>query len=428
MWSLRARLTLSYVLVALLCLLLVFALANGVLESEFRRYVRDSQEERSRQLVDLVGRQLRPDGTWNEAGLEAVGMSALEQGMIVRVRGADGQTVWDALVHNNGMCQQMITHMAANMTSRYPNWQGSLTEAPFPLVKGTVSTGSVTIATWGPFFLNDEDLAFITTLNRLLLWVTLAVLAVAVVVGLVMARGISVPLARVAAATQSIAAGNLDVRIGEKTRVREIAALTTAVNGLSRGLREQEALRRRLTADVAHELRTPLAALQSHLEALIDGVWQPDSHRLGSLHEEILRINRLVQDLESLARQESGAADLHRRPADLSRLVQTVVTNCRAAVPFPGHHPSLCRRRGVRAGRGGSGQGEPGPAQPGLERTGVHPGRRISLGERQLPERFGRDRRVRHGHRDLPRKICPACSRGCTGSTRRAAAPRAGLA
>ena len=68
MWSLRARLTLSYVLVALLCLLLVFALANGALESEFRRYVRGSQEERSRQLVDLVGRQLRPDGPGTRQG------------------------------------------------------------------------------------------------------------------------------------------------------------------------------------------------------------------------------------------------------------------------------------------------------------------------------------------------------------------------
>jgi two-component system sensor histidine kinase BaeS len=169
------------------------------------------------------------------------------------------------------------------------------------------------------------------------LWVTLAVLALAVAAGLLMARGISVPLARVVAATQSIAAGNLDVRIVEKTRLREISALSSAVNGLSRGLQEQEALRRRLTADVAHELRTPLAALQSHLEALIDGVWQADPARLAGLHEEVLRINRLVQDLESLAREESGAIAIHARQTDLASLVRAVVA----------HHEPQFRAKGV---------------------------------------------------------------------------------
>ena len=326
MWSLRARLTLSYVLFALLCVLLVSALANGVLESQFRRYVRDSQEKRNRQVVDLVSRQVHDDGSWDAAGLEAVGMSALEQGLIMRVSGADGDVVWDATEHNNGLCQQMITHMALNMASRYPNWQGTYTEVPYPVRSGFRDAGSVSIGYYGPFFLNDQDLAFINALNRLMLWVTFAVLGLAVAAGLLMARGISVPLARVVAATQSIAAGNLDVRIVEKTRVREISALTSAVNGLSRGLKEQEGLRRRLTADVAHELRTPLAALQSHLEALIDGVWQPDAARLAGLHEEVTRINRLVQDLESLAREESGAIAIRTRQADLGSLVLGIVS------------------------------------------------------------------------------------------------------
>lgn len=337
LWSLRARLTLSYVFVALVCVLLVSALANGVLESQFRRYVRDSQERRNRQVVDLISRQVHGDGSWDQEGLEAAGMGALEQGLIVRVEGSDGRVVWDAIEHNNGLCQQMITHMARNMASRYPNWQGTYTEVPYPVHSGLREAGSVSIGYYGPFFLNDQDLAFINALNRLLLWVTLAVLALAVAAGLLMARGISVPLARVVAATQSIAAGHLDVRIVERTRVREISALSSAVNGLSRGLREQEELRRRLTADVAHELRTPLAALQSHLEALIDGVWQADPARLAGLHEEVLRINRLVQGLESLAREESGAIAVNARETDLAGLVRAVVS----------HHEPLFHAKGV---------------------------------------------------------------------------------
>jgi len=256
---------------------------------------------------------------------------------VLRVSGSGGEMVWDALEHNNGMCQQMIAHMASNMASRYPNWQGTYTELPFPVRSGPAVVGAVSIGFYGPLFLDDQDLAFLNALNRLLAWVTLAVLGLAVGAGLLMARGISVPLARVVAATQAIAAGDLEVRVSEKTRVREIGTLTSAVNGLAQGLQDQEGLRRRLTADVAHELRTPIAALQSHLEALIDGVWQPDTARLSGLHDEVLRLSRLVQDLESLARQESGASAVHPRPVDLAALLRGIVE----------HHQPRFREKGV---------------------------------------------------------------------------------
>jgi signal transduction histidine kinase len=103
--------------------------------------------------------------------------------------------------------------------------------------------------------------------------------------------------------------------------------IAAAVNDLSQGLHRQETLRRRLTADMAHELRTPLATLQSHLEALLDGVWQPSAERLTGLHEEILRINRLVADLENLARYEGDARSLHRCDLDLNALVEGIVRN-----------------------------------------------------------------------------------------------------
>ena len=131
-WSLRTRLTLSYVLVALSCVLMITALANGVLESSFRRYVRESQARQVQQVVTQVGTQRTAVG-WDDAGITAIGMSALEQGMIVKVTDLDGRTVWDATMHNNGLCVQMITHMAQNMASRYPRWHGSYTENVYPV-------------------------------------------------------------------------------------------------------------------------------------------------------------------------------------------------------------------------------------------------------------------------------------------------------
>ncbi len=325
-WRLRSRLTLSYLLVALLSVVVVSVLANFVLEASFRRYVATTQEQNARQVAARLGSQLGPDG-WDQAAITAIGMAALEQGMIVKLSDASGSMVWDATVHNNGLCVQMLNHIVQTTSSRYPNWQGSYSETSYPVRTSFREVGSVAIGYYGPFFLDDQELAFINSLNRLLAWVALGALGFATAIGLLSARRITVPLARVALATQRIAEGRRDVRIVEKSRIRELDGISTAVNELSRSLGEQEALRRRLTADMAHELRTPLATLQSHLEALVDGVWKPDADRLADLHEEILRLNRLVSDMENLARFEGGATNLSRVDTDVVALVDAVVRN-----------------------------------------------------------------------------------------------------
>lgn len=324
-WSLRSRLTLSFALVALACILMVSALANGVLESSFRRYVRETLVRQAQRVVSQIGAQRSASGAWDQDAISAIGMTALEQGMIVKLSEPGGRTVWDATTHNNGLCVQMITHMAQNMASRYPNWRGSYTENVYPVRASFSNVGVVTIGYYGPFYLNDQELAFINSLNLLLLWVTIAATALAVLIGWISARQITIPLARVALATQQIAQGRRDVLISGTTRVRELDGIAASVNDLSRALGDQEDLRRRLTADMAHELRTPLATLQSHLEAMMDGVWQPSPERLAGLHEEILRINRLVADLEKLARMEGNYSSLARRPTDLRALLAGIV-------------------------------------------------------------------------------------------------------
>jgi signal transduction histidine kinase len=223
----------------------------------------------------------------------------------------------------------MIDHLAENMASRYPNWRGSYKEVLYPVWSSFRDVASLAIGYYGPFSFSDQELAFINSLNLLLLWVTLAALVLAGSLGLFMARRITVPLERIAHSTQRIAAGHRDVTITGTTKVRELDGIARTVNDLSRSLGEQEALRRRLTTDMAHELRTPLATLQSHLEALIDGVWEADPARLAGLHGEILRINRMVADMENLARYESDSLVLTRARVDLVALTLTIVANHR---------------------------------------------------------------------------------------------------
>jgi len=82
-----------------------------------------------------------------------------------------------------------------------------------------------------------------------------------------------------------------------------------------------------MSADVAHEFRTPVATLQSHLEAMIDGIWKPDTQRLKSCHEEVLRIGRMVGDLEKLARYEGENLVLNKELFDIAELIKIIVQN-----------------------------------------------------------------------------------------------------
>lgn len=334
--SLRTRLSLTYAAVTLICVLLISLLTNLLLDRHFKEYIKQNQKRSSNELVALISQQYVPDGEvgqagrWNIDSLEDICINALEQGMIIKVTDDSGNTIWDATLHDNALCRQMIDHMDANMKSRYLNWEGGYTADTYPLIYRLSTVGKVEIGYYGPYFFNDNDLEFINTLNGLLVITALLSLLLSLAIGSVMAKRISVPITRVTAAARMISKGHYDGRVEEKSNTNEISQLTDTINELARTLESQEVLRKRLTADMAHELRTPLATLQSHMEAMIDGIWEPDRDRLGSCHDEILRIGRMVDDLEKLARYESEDLVLNTSAFDISGLIQHIVKNFEA--------------------------------------------------------------------------------------------------
>ncbi|HRU41802.1 MAG TPA: ATP-binding protein, partial [Candidatus Diapherotrites archaeon] len=145
--------------------------------------------------------------------------------------------------------------------------------------------------------------------------------------GSIMSRRITMPITRVINTARMIAKGYFGDRSYEQTSTKEISQLTDTINDLAETLETQEKLRKRLTGDVAHELRTPVATLQSHLEAMIDGIWEPSSDRLKSCHEETMRINRMIGDLEKLARYESDNMILDKEEFSLCELLNIIVQN-----------------------------------------------------------------------------------------------------
>ena len=153
--------------------------------------------------------------------------------------------------------------------------------------------------------------------------------AIALVVSLVVARAITRPLEQVLEAVRARGAGRRFVRIERVRGIGVLRELLESFNQASRALDERDRLQRNLVADVAHELRTPVAVLQASHEAMIDGVTEPTPENLESLREEVLRLARMVDDLQRLAAAESAALQLKLVPHDLSAVAAEAAAKLR---------------------------------------------------------------------------------------------------
>ncbi|MEW6033402.1 MAG: ATP-binding protein [Chloroflexota bacterium] len=158
------------------------------------------------------------------------------------------------------------------------------------------------------------------------LWIAGGVaVALAAIVAIFLSRQVTAPLRRLSAAARQVAQGDLSSRVTASSG-DEVGSLATTFNSMVESLQHGQEMRRNLMADLAHEMSTPLAVMQSNLEAMLDGLVEPSQSNISSLHEEAMLLSRLVKDLRTLSLAESGRLELHLAPSDLGAVVTSVVT------------------------------------------------------------------------------------------------------
>jgi signal transduction histidine kinase len=146
---------------------------------------------------------------------------------------------------------------------------------------------------------------------------------VAILVGTWLFRQITRPMEELRSAAQDLADGDLTVRI-EASSQDEVGKVAEAFNHMASEIENQENLRKQMVADVAHELRTPLTVMQGNIEAMIDELVKPDRDELNALHDELMRLTRLVDDLRLLSLADAGNLELILAPVELRQLIETV--------------------------------------------------------------------------------------------------------
>jgi len=155
-------------------------------------------------------------------------------------------------------------------------------------------------------------------------WITVAAvvaLLIALLASWVVTRLITRPIKAMTSATRAFAAGDRQARAGVHGP-GELGELARAFDSMADTVARSERDRRNLTADVAHELRTPLAALQAGLEELRDGLVEPTPQGLAGLHDQSLRLGRVVSDLAELSAVEASDVPVRRAEVDLTQVAR----------------------------------------------------------------------------------------------------------
>lgn len=171
---------------------------------------------------------------------------------------------------------------------------------------------------------NDNDFKFLNSLNVILAVVGIISIVFAAIAGIILAGKISVPVKAATRAAKDIARGNYNNRINTDICTMELSELGNAVNHMAESLDNQEMLRRRLTSDMAHELRTPVANVSSNIEAIIEGALEPTNERLSSCYNELERITGIITELEKLRQIEGENMILHIGHVDIYELAKEV--------------------------------------------------------------------------------------------------------
>lgn len=168
--------------------------------------------------------------------------------------------------------------------------------------------------------MGHAEQAFLMSVHQSLLWVGLVILVAGLAASYLLARSITVPLRNLSRAAEQIERGNFEQEVKVETK-DEIGNLAAIFNRMAESLAFNNKARRQLFANIAHELRTPLAIIQGHLEGMLDGMIERNDEQIESLHEEAIRLNRLIKDLRDLSLAEVRQLAHENKPVDVNQLL-----------------------------------------------------------------------------------------------------------
>lgn len=306
MRSLSTKMIAAFVAVSIVTIVLTVMLARGASARTFRNFVEDQVQG---SVVEALQGYYARNGSWR--GVEQYHVP----GQFVRIPGRGAGRFASPgfiLVDNNG-----VVLIGTQTTPPRTVLSTETLADAVPLISNDEQVGSlVLLDSLGAELVPPELLKeFNDQVERAIFLGGASALVLAIMMGALFTRSLTRPVRELTQATRQVAAGTLDEPVPVRSQ-DELGELAHAFNQMNDSLRESEQKRRQMTADIAHDLRTPLSVILGHAEGVRDGVLPAEDETFFIIYDEAQRLQRLVEELRTLSLADSGELPLMRRPVE----------------------------------------------------------------------------------------------------------------
>lgn len=325
--SFPSRMAMAFALTSVMTVLVLVGVVVVVWSGVFSDYTRANMDEIAQSTAARLAREFEEEGAWSGSFLASVSDSTLSGDDIgMQVINAEGTIIYDdswpapALSAQDGA----PTHASHSLTSTAPTTTDASVQRDVVLDDGA-RVGQVRMWVLGSdALLSKADSAFRDrTFNAMSLASIVAVI-ISIIIGAFASRMLTTPLRRITGTAKQIRDGDLSARTGLKGD-DELARLGETFDEMATSLEKDLRHERRITSDVAHELRTPLMAMLATVEAMQDGVLPADDEHLETVASETRRLARLVQQMLDLSRSENRTTPLKPERVNLVAFVRRIV-------------------------------------------------------------------------------------------------------
>lgn len=325
--NLNSKLILSLVSLIIFAILSIALSINSIFEKKFQQYIIKNNEQQIFSIIDSIKEEYI-NGKWNLYSIEQIGKDAINKGIFIDLYDENSNLVWGAMTYNQSQCHMIMGSIENNMNYMTNGDKRNYIEELYNIKDSNDEIiGNVKIGSYGSLYYMDNDVFFLKEINKVIAAIGIIMTIITIGVAILIANKITKPIGVVSKMANLIGNGGYKNKIDYESNISEIDVLISSINELSAKLEEQEKLRKRLTTDISHELRTPLTSVQTHIEAMIDGVWEADVERLSSVNEEVIRLTNLVNQLQNLSKFDNEENKINLSIVNLKNLIRNIVYN-----------------------------------------------------------------------------------------------------
>lgn len=315
--TLRSRILFYFLIVSLCGILLTSFSVLWGFEDHFNNYLRENREKNISLIEEEAKREYKETG--NLVSEQMAGLmheQAMTESLFYQVYDESNQLLVDTT-----MMLGMMGSMGMGQSEAILNKDDYLVET-YKLSLDDQTIGSIKV--YFPNSLLEEDFSFLNTIKQNIYIAAIITIILSIIFSMMFSKRLVAGFNSFSNAVYALKEHKWHTQVPVEELTGEMQPLAHSLNNLAKSLSKEETLRKQFTADLAHELRTPLATLRSQIEAYQDGIWEPTPERLQQSHSELMRLVRLVNELERLLAAENPQIKLQKKDIEGGQVVALV--------------------------------------------------------------------------------------------------------